>query len=76
VARIIQEQPAFARRRFFHGQPIRGTGVKDIAWLGPDGKKMSDEAWGAGFVKCRGVQLAGRTGELDEFGEPSSATRS
>jgi glycogen operon protein len=70
VARIMQEQPAFSRRRFFRGQPIRGTGVKDIAWLGPDGKEMSDEAWGAGFVKCLGVQLAGRTGELDEFGEP------
>jgi glycogen operon protein len=70
VARIMQDQPAFQRRRFFRGQPIRGAGVKDIAWLAPDGKEMSDEAWGAGFVKCLGIQIAGQTGELDEFGKP------
>jgi glycogen operon protein len=70
VTRIMQDQPAFQRRRFFRGQPIRGAGVKDVAWLAPDGNEMSDEAWGAGFVKCLGVQIAGQTGELDEFGKP------
>ncbi len=70
VIRIWKEHPAFQRRRFFRGKAIRGSGVKDIAWLEPGGTEMSDEAWSAGFVQCLGVQLAGDTGEVDEFGQP------
>jgi isoamylase len=68
VSHIWKEHPCFQRRRFFRGRPIRGTDVKDIFWLDPSGKEMSDEAWNAGFVKCLGVQLSGITGEIDEFG--------
>jgi glycogen operon protein len=68
VTQIWKQHPAFQRRRFFRGRPIRG--VKDITWLEPSGKEMSDEAWNAGFVKCLGVHLSGETGEVDEFGRP------
>src|SRR5262249_53835000 len=70
VTKIWKEHPAFQRRRFFRGRSIRGAGVKDITWLEPSGKEMSDEAWKAGFVKCLGVQLSGVTGEMDEYGKP------
>jgi glycogen operon protein len=70
VARIWKEHPVFRRRRFFRGKPTRGGGAKDIEWLDPSGKEMSEEAWNAGFVRCLGVQLSGETGELDEFGRP------
>ena len=70
VTSFWKEHPAFQRRRFFRGKPIRGGGVKDIAWLEPNGKEMSDEAWGAGYVQCLGVHLSGDTGEKDEFGKP------
>src|SRR5207237_6083073 len=30
----------FARRRWFQGRPLHGTGVKDIAWFTPQGKEM------------------------------------
>jgi isoamylase len=69
VAGIWQEHPIFQRRRFFRGKPSRG-GVKDIAWLEPSGKEMSDESWSAGYVQCLGVHLSGETGEVDEFGKP------
>src|SRR5437764_5907964 len=36
-SRIWREQPVFQRRKFFSGRPIRGTGIKDISWFGPDG---------------------------------------
>jgi isoamylase len=63
-------QPVLHRRRFLHGRPIRGTEVKDIAWLEPSGKEMTDEAWNAPFVRSLGVRLAGdMIAEVDERGE-------
>jgi isoamylase len=59
VTRIWRSQPVLQRRKFFIGRPIRGSEVKDIAWYGPDGVEMTDEAWDAGFVKCIGVRLDG-----------------
>ncbi len=71
AAHIWREQPVLQRRKFFQGRPIRGSDVKDISWLEPCGKEMSDEAWNAGFVKCLGVRLAGDLiDEMDERGEP------
>ena len=71
VSQIWKTQPVFQRRKFFQGRAIRGTDVKDISWLGPDGQEMSDEAWNAGFVKCVGVRMAGDLiGDLDDRGEP------
>jgi glycogen operon protein len=73
VTQISREQPVFQRRKFFQGRSIRGTGIKDISWFEPSGQEMSDEAWGAGYVKCLGVRLAGdRIGDVDERGEPIS----
>ncbi|HEX5272915.1 MAG TPA: glycogen debranching enzyme GlgX, partial [Gemmataceae bacterium] len=71
MIRIWKEEPVFQRRKFFLGRAIRGSDIKDISWLSPDGKEMTDEAWTAGFVKCLGVRLAGDIiGEMDEHGEP------
>jgi isoamylase len=71
VIQIWKTQPVFQRRKFFQGRAIRGTGVKDISWFGPDGQEMSDDAWNAGFVKCLGVRMAGDLiGDVDDRGEP------
>jgi glycogen operon protein len=70
VIRLWKAQPVFQRRRFFQGRAIRGSDIKDISWLAPDGKEMDDKAWNAGFVKCLGMRLAGDTiGEMNERGE-------
>ncbi len=70
VIRLWKEQPILQRRRFFQGRPIRGTNVKDILWLDPDGAEMNDDAWFAPFVRCLGIRMAGETGEVDERGRP------
>jgi glycogen operon protein len=58
------------RRKFFQGRPLRGLGVKDIAWYEPSGKEMPDEAWNAPNLRCLGVRLAGAmTDEYDKLGE-------
>ena len=72
VKRLVQlrrEQPVLRRRQFFQGRPIRGSEVKDVAWLDPSGKEMTDAAWHAGFVRSLGMQLAGdQIDELDDHG--------
>jgi isoamylase len=71
VTLLWRTQPVFQRRRFFQGRRIRGSEIKDISFLDPSGKDMSDEAWDAGFVKCVGVRLAGDLiGDQDDHGEP------
>ncbi len=64
-----QSQPALRRRKYFQGRSIRGGGVKDVAWLAPDGREMTDEAWNADFVRCLGMLLNGAAiEEVDERG--------
>ena len=67
---IRKTQPALMRRRFFHGAPVFGRGVKDIYWFDHKFEEMTDEAWGAGFSKALGVALLGSHGECDNRGQP------
>ena len=68
---LRQKHPVFRRRRFFQGRRIRGTEVKDLYWLRPDGKEMTDEDWAQGYVRCLGVRLAGDAmEEKDAKGRP------
>jgi isoamylase len=70
LIQIRRTQPALQRRRFFHGDPIFGTAVKDIYWLDNAFQEMTDEAWNAGFVKALGMVLIGNNGEVDFRGKP------
>jgi glycogen operon protein len=64
-------QPALRRRKYFQGRSIRGGGIKDVAWLAPNGQEMTDEAWNADFVRSIGMLLSGSAiEEIDERGEP------
>jgi glycogen operon protein len=64
VVRLRQEHPVFRRRSFFQGRNIKGSGIKDILWLNPDGQEMSDEEWHKAHARCLGMFLVG--GVLDE----------
>jgi glycogen operon protein len=48
------------RRRWFHGRPLHGAGVEDIAWLTPQGTAMTEEDWSTGFAKSLMVFLNGK----------------
>ena len=52
----------FHRDRFFHGKPIAGTQVKDIAWLRPDGEEKRAEDWGTGYARFTSFLLSGEAG--------------
>jgi glycogen operon protein len=61
LIRQRRDHPVFRRRRFFEGQPIHGSGIKDIVWLKPDGSEMSVEEWSHEFARCLGMLLNGES---------------
>jgi isoamylase len=56
---LRRDHPVFRRRRFFQGQAIHGSGVKDIGWFTPDGVEMDQNHWQAPDVSTLGVFLNG-----------------
>jgi glycogen operon protein len=51
--------PTFRRRTFLTGKSPRGTGLPDVWWFRPDGRKMTQRDWGRGEAKTIGVFLNG-----------------
>jgi glycogen operon protein len=71
VIALRNAHPLFRRRTFFRGRAVRDPAVKDISWLNPDGREMSEEDWEQSFARCLGVLLSGRgLAERDERGNP------
>jgi len=69
VIALRLNHPVFRRRNFFLGRSIKGAGVKDILWLKPDGREMSDEEWNQDHARTVGVFLSGSAvDEVDERG--------
>ena len=64
---IWREHPVLKRRKFFQGRRIRGAGVKDLAWISPEGTEVSDADWQSDRVHCLGMRLNGEM--IDEFDE-------
>jgi glycogen operon protein len=60
VIQLKKAHPSFCRRRWFQGQPIKGTDVHDIAWFLPEGGLMEEHNWTEDFAKSLGVFLNGK----------------
>jgi isoamylase len=70
VIALRRAHPVFRRRNFFLGRAIKGAGVKDILWLRPDGREMTDEQWNQESARTLGVYLSGSAvDEVDERGQ-------
>jgi isoamylase len=68
---LRHEHRGLHRRKFFQGRRIRGSEVKDITWLRPDGAEMTDEEWESGSMRTLGVRLAGDAiPDVDRYGQP------
>jgi isoamylase len=71
VITLRRNHPVFRRRNFFQGRAIKGAGVKDILWLRPDGREMTDEEWNQEHARTLGVFFSGSAvDEMDERGQP------
>ncbi len=78
---IRKKHPNLRRRKFFQDRAIDplhkqdrevgGKRVKDIAWYRPDGEEMAAEEWDAGWVRCLGLLLSGKTlDQVNRLGQP------
>lgn len=77
---LRKQHPNLHRRKFFQdrsispGAPertVNGHREQDITWVRPDGGEMSDEEWHAGWVRCLGLRLSGKTlDDVDPVGSP------
>ncbi|MDE2905307.1 MAG: glycogen debranching protein GlgX [Acidobacteriota bacterium] len=69
LIRFRRDHPVLRRRRFLRGTAAGSGGNGDVAWFGPDGREMTDEAWNRMPAKCLGMRLAGEAmDETDERG--------
>jgi isoamylase len=74
VRRVIQlrrRHPVFRRASFLTGSSPRGSGVPDVWWFRPDGRRMTQRDWQSSETRTLGVflngeEIRGRTG----LGEP------
>ncbi|MCB0322099.1 MAG: glycogen debranching protein GlgX [Bdellovibrionales bacterium] len=71
---LRKSEPVLQRRRFFHGQAIRGEEAPDILWLDPNGEELSEENWQKPYMRCLGVLLFGEQVDVDERGETISGS--
>jgi isoamylase len=59
IIALRRDHPVFRRRKFYQGQEIFGSGVKDIGWFTPDGAEMTEALWQAPDISTLGVFLNG-----------------
>jgi glycogen operon protein len=69
---LRKTEPVFRRQKYFQGRSIRGEeNIRDVSWIGTDGREVNDEVWNAGFIRCVGLRLDGKLiGEVNDHGEP------
>jgi isoamylase len=71
VLAVRREHPVFRRQRFLQGTDVTGSGLPDVWWFRPDGRKMTQKDWNRGDAHSLGVFLNGEA-ILDEtpHGQP------
>jgi len=62
VQRLIllrREHPVFRRSAFLTGREVRGSGLPDVWWFRPDGRRMTQREWRREDARTLGVFLNG-----------------
>jgi glycogen operon protein len=74
LVRLRRDHPELRRRKFFQGRPLCAAGMKDLAWLAPDGTELSALEWRAATLRAFGLRLCGDAmDDVDERGQPVAA---
>jgi len=70
---LRQAHPVLRRRHFFRGAPVPGSEQKDVTWIRPDGKELTDVDWRDPDARVFGMLIDGAaTDEVDERGHAVS----
>jgi isoamylase len=59
LIRLRQEHPVFRRASFLTGREVRGSGLPDVWWFRPDGRRMTQKDWQREDAHSLGVFLNG-----------------
>jgi isoamylase len=59
VIRIRKDHPVFRRQQFLAGAEVRGSGLPDVWWFRPDGRRMTQKDWQNANAHTLGVFLNG-----------------
>ena len=59
VMAVRRDHPVFRRERFLEGKDLTGSGLPDVWWFRPDGRKMTQRDWHHGNAHVLGVFLNG-----------------
>ncbi|MCK8601275.1 glycogen debranching protein GlgX [Desulfoferrobacter suflitae] len=73
VIQLRRKHPVLRRRNFFRGRLMRGDKHKDLRWLRPDGKEMTEDDWNNPHARCLAMILAGNEEAIDEVDERGNA---
>jgi glycogen operon protein len=57
---LRKDHPVFRRSRFLAGRELLGSGLPDVWWFRPDGRRMAQRDWQRGDAHTLGVFLNGR----------------
>ncbi len=57
--RLRKEHPALRQRHHFRGTPTIPGGPKDLAWLHPEGREMTEPDWYDGRLRTLGMFVSG-----------------
>jgi glycogen operon protein len=64
LVRLRRQHRVFSRPRFFRGEVVSETGLKDITWVTPAGDEVTGEYWGNDAALSLGYVLCGAAGEF------------
>jgi glycogen operon protein len=59
LIRLRKEHPVFRRAEFLTGREVRGSGLPDVWWFRPDGRRMAQRDWQRVDARALGVFLNG-----------------
>jgi glycogen operon protein len=59
VIRLRKEHPVFRRQQFLTGREVCGSGLPDVWWFRPDGRRMTQKDWNNANAHTLGVFLNG-----------------
>jgi glycogen operon protein len=73
VLGIRKRHPAIERRRYFRGERVHGSELKDITWFRTDGQELGPKDWSAPESASLAMLIDGQAmDERDAFGKPVS----
>ena len=66
---LRQANPVLRRRHFFRGEAVGGSARKDVSWMRPDGRELSDVDWRSADAHVIGMLIdEAATDEVSERG--------